>query len=59
MAGRSVKFRDVIAEEDDELEDQLGSLTLTDNVTLISHTHGRLRRSERGIARQELQRAIK
>jgi len=59
MAGRSVRFDDAIAEEVG-LEDQLGSLTLlTENITLISHTHGKLRRSERGIARLELQAARK
>ena len=32
---------------------------LTDNVSLVSHVHGRERRSERNIERQELQAAIK
>lgn len=42
----------------DELADQLGSLA-TDDISLISHDHGRERRRERGITRRELQEAIK
>lgn len=36
-----------------------GSLLRTEDVTLISHVHGRQRRSERNIQRRELQAAIK
>jgi hypothetical protein len=31
----------------------------TSDITLISHTHGRERRAERGIERKELQEAVK
>ncbi|KAL7548108.1 hypothetical protein ACHAWF_011406 [Thalassiosira exigua] len=40
------------------MEDALPSLR-TEDITLISHTHGRARRSERNILRRELQAAIK
>jgi hypothetical protein len=55
---------DEIAEEPDaeadvdELADQLSTLA-TDDITLVSHDHGRDRRRERGISRRELQQAVK
>ena len=42
----------------DQLSETLPSLR-TDDITLISHTHGRERRAERKIMRKELQAAIK
>ena len=37
----------------------LSTLFTTDDVSIISHTHGRQRRAERSIQRRELQAAIK
>ena len=46
-----------VARQSSELDGPLSALTL--DVTVFSHTHGRERREERGIARAELQAAVK
>lgn len=49
--------RESLVRQSSELDGPLSALTL--DVTVFSHTNGRERREERGIARAELQAAVK
>ena len=56
-AGRAAAVGGDVQDIDDEVHP--GALLSTEDVSLVSHTHGRSRRAERGISRPELQAAVK